>query len=55
MEATDIIRLRGLCVRRGAATILDGVDWTVRRGENWVLMGANGSGKTSLLSALAVT
>ena len=32
--------------------ILDGVHWTVQRGEHWVILGANGSGKTSLLSAL---
>lgn len=32
--------------------ILDGVDWAVRQGEHWVILGANGSGKTSLLSGL---
>src|SRR5580692_770176 len=29
--------------------ILADVDWTVRAGERWVVVGANGSGKTSLL------
>lgn len=29
------------------------MSWSVRRGEHWVILGANGSGKTSLLSALA--
>ena len=32
--------------------ILHGVDWRVERGQHWVILGANGSGKTSLLSAL---
>lgn len=32
--------------------ILDGINWRVGRGEHWVILGANGSGKTSLLSAL---
>lgn len=32
--------------------ILERVDWCVERGEHWVVMGANGSGKTSLLSAM---
>jgi iron complex transport system ATP-binding protein len=32
--------------------ILRSVDWTVGAGEHWVILGANGSGKTSLLSAL---
>ena len=37
---------------RGKETILDDVSWRVERGEHWVILGANGSGKTSLLSAL---
>jgi iron complex transport system ATP-binding protein len=32
--------------------ILDDVNWRVERGQHWVILGANGSGKTSLLSAL---
>lgn len=31
-------------------TILDSVDWDVRRGEKWALLGRNGSGKSTLLS-----
>jgi iron complex transport system ATP-binding protein len=42
----------GLRVERGETVILDDVSWRVRRGEHWVILGANGSGKTSLLSAL---
>jgi iron complex transport system ATP-binding protein len=41
-----------LRVERGGTTILDGVSWRVERGQHWVILGANGSGKTSLLSAL---
>ena len=32
--------------------ILDNVSWCVERGQHWAILGANGSGKTSLLSAL---
>jgi iron complex transport system ATP-binding protein len=32
--------------------ILRDVSWRVARGQHWVILGANGSGKTSLLSAL---
>ena len=31
---------------------MDGVNWQVKSGEHWVILGANGSGKTSLLKAL---
>lgn len=48
-----VVEVAGLCIERDGTAILDGVDWRVRRGQNWVILGANGSGKTSLLSALA--
>ena len=47
-----MLDVRGLCVTRGKNKILDGIDWRVERGQHWVILGANGSGKTSLLSAL---
>jgi iron complex transport system ATP-binding protein len=52
-EGGEVVRLRGVTVRRGDTVLLDGVDWTVRPGENWVVLGANGSGKTSLLNTLS--
>lgn len=36
--------------RYGDKEIFSGVNWTVRNGEQWVLQGANGSGKSLLLS-----
>ena len=50
--AASILQVTGLTVRRGPTTILHQVDWRVGRGEHWVILGANGSGKTSLLRAL---
>jgi len=41
-----------LSIERSGTVILDGINWHVGRGEHWVILGANGSGKTSLLSAL---
>ncbi len=35
-------------------TILSGIDWTVRAPERWVVLGANGAGKTSLLRIVSL-
>lgn len=47
-----ILSVERLCIERDDTAILRAVDWRVQRGEHWVILGANGSGKTSLLSAL---
>jgi len=44
--------MEGITVRRGGKTILDSVSWRVERDEHWVIIGGNGSGKTSLLNVL---
>lgn len=44
-----VIRFAGVGVRREGRWILDEVDWTVRAGERWAVVGPNGSGKTTLL------
>ncbi|MEI8290052.1 MAG: ABC transporter ATP-binding protein [Verrucomicrobiota bacterium] len=47
-----VLSVSGLRVERDGIVILRDVNWRVERGEHWVILGANGSGKTSLLSAL---
>src|SRR5438045_703269 len=47
-----VLEVCNLHVRRGKTTILGCVSWRVERGQHWAILGANGSGKTSLLSAL---
>src|SRR3954471_4844867 len=46
------LQLDSVTIQRGTTRILDQVSWRVQKGEHWVVLGANGSGKTSLLSAL---
>ncbi|GAA4850992.1 ABC transporter ATP-binding protein [Luteimicrobium xylanilyticum] len=48
-----VLDLSDITVRRGAKTILDGVDWKVAEGERWVVLGRNGAGKTTLVQIAA--
>ncbi len=49
---SPLFSVRNLSIHRAGIGILDGVNWIVNAGEHWVILGANGSGKTSLLKAL---
>lgn len=43
------LELQGITLERDGLRILDGIDWTVRSGERWAVLGRNGSGKTTLV------
>jgi iron complex transport system ATP-binding protein len=44
-----VLELAEVTVRRGPATLIEAVDWTVEEDERWVVLGPNGAGKTTLL------
>jgi iron complex transport system ATP-binding protein len=44
-----VLELAEVTVRRGTATLIEAVDWTVEEDERWVVLGPNGAGKTTLL------
>jgi iron complex transport system ATP-binding protein len=43
------VTLRGVTVRRDGVPVLDHIDWQVEEGDRWVILGPNGSGKTTML------
>ena len=49
----DVAKLTGIVKRYGARTVHDGLDFLVRRGERWCVLGANGAGKSTLLKMVA--
>jgi molybdate transport system ATP-binding protein len=49
----EVVSIRNLSLRLDEVrTLYGGLNWTVRRGEKWVLQGRNGSGKSTLLSLI---
>lgn len=47
------LELKNILVKYGSRTILKDLNWTVKRGEKWALLGENGSGKSTLLSLIS--
>ncbi len=49
----EVVRLRGVGVRRGDSMLIRDITWTVHADERWVVIGPNGAGKTTLLQVAA--
>ncbi len=47
-----IIQMENINWDRDDKTILKNINWQVKRGEHWCLLGLNGSGKTTLIKLL---
>ena len=45
----EVLKLRGVSVRRETSLLLRNVDWTAHSRERWIVIGPNGAGKTTLL------
>ncbi len=48
-----MITTRQLSLKAGARTLVEGLDWQVRQGECWSVIGRNGAGKSTLVRTLA--
>jgi iron complex transport system ATP-binding protein len=52
-DGAPLLETRGLALHAGGRLLLDGLDWQVRLGERWCVIGRNAVGKSTLLRALA--
>jgi len=50
--AASVFEMEEVTVQRSGRKILEGINLTVERDQHWVILGGNGSGKTSLLNVL---
>ena len=50
--AEIMLTLEGVTVQMGGAKLLDRLDWTIRRNEQWAVVGPSGAGKTVLAHTL---
>ncbi|WP_019147956.1 ABC transporter ATP-binding protein [Timonella senegalensis] len=46
---TWVLDLENVSVRRGTKNIVDNLNWQVKEGERWIVLGRNGAGKTTLM------
>ncbi|HEY0686257.1 MAG TPA: ATP-binding cassette domain-containing protein [Steroidobacter sp.] len=51
-NSTPLFVIRNADIYRDYRPVIRGLDWTLARGENWAILGANGSGKSSLLNLI---
>jgi len=47
-----LIELKDVTISYGREKILDQFNWTVKKGENWVILGPRGAGKSTVLSLI---
>ena len=50
----DVLRLEHVALQRDENLVLHNVNWSVDLGQHWIILGANGSGKTSLVRIAAL-
>ena len=53
MDNDIVVDVKKLNYKSGNRYLLKNIDWQIKQGENWILFGLNGCGKTTLLSIIA--
>jgi len=46
----EIVEMKDIKISYGNRVIISGINWKIKTGEKWALLGSNGSGKSTLLS-----
>lgn len=49
----EVLKLRGVSIRRETSMLLRNIDWTAHEDERWIVIGPNGAGKTTLVQVAA--
>lgn len=52
-DSQTLIDIENCCIRNHHGTVIDRVDWQMKTGEAWLVIGPNGGGKADFLAALA--
>jgi molybdate transport system ATP-binding protein len=52
MSAIPLLALQNVTVRRPTGLVLQNLDWALKTGEHWAILGATSSGKSSFLDTL---
>ncbi|MDE5417420.1 ATP-binding cassette domain-containing protein [Labilibaculum sp. DW002] len=47
-----LVVMKDIVIKYGNKTILDHINWDLKQGEHWALIGSNGAGKSTLLSLI---
>ncbi|MED3794048.1 ABC transporter ATP-binding protein [Niallia alba] len=47
-----IVQIKDVGLKRNGQWILQNINWEINKGENWILYGLNGAGKTALLNMI---
>ena len=48
----ELVTLKNIVFYREDNIILENINWTIKTGQHWALLGPNGSGKTTLLKII---
>ncbi|WP_420601546.1 ATP-binding cassette domain-containing protein [Flagellimonas sp.] len=52
VNSAELVNFKNVSVSFDGRQVLDNVNWTIKKGEFWQLIGPNGSGKTTMLSMI---